>query len=306
MTKEEVRKLFDQITVWKQGDKRAPHKPLLILYILGRIFNGYTDPVSFQDVDVNVGKLLDEFGPPNKTQALYPFWYLQNDDIWNLSNMSPSPGGHLGACPTKTMMRNNDVHGSFPSEIHEILNTDRTLLLDIAGTILHSHFPRTMHEDILQAAGITTGVSPVPESEQTQEETRTRDPKFREKVLRAYEYRCAVCGFDIRVGNDLIGLEAAHIKWHAYGGPDKEQNGLALCSLHHKLFDRGAFSLSTELIFLVSENAHGSESFDDWLMRFHGQKLRNPLRSTYLPDEEYASWHIREVFRGEAREFFLI
>lgn len=27
---------FDAINVWKQGEQRAPHKPLLILYALGK------------------------------------------------------------------------------------------------------------------------------------------------------------------------------------------------------------------------------------------------------------------------------
>lgn len=305
MTKEEVKELFNQITIWKQGDKRAPHKPLLILYMLGRILRGDLTNAPFEDVDTNVGKLLDEFGPQNKTQALYPFWYLQNDDIWKLTNLPGTADDNLGSCPTKTRMRNLNVSGGFTHEVLEVLSLDRTLILEIAGNILHNHFPSTMHEDIFQEIGIDGDISLLTGTYSAPTKSRIRDPKFREKVLRAYEYRCAVCGFDIRVGNDLVGLEAAHIKWHAYGGPDEEQNGLALCSLHHKLFDRGAFSLSNELIFLVSENAYGSKSFDDWLMRYHGQELRNPLRSNYLPREEYASWHIREVFRGEAREYLL-
>jgi predicted restriction endonuclease len=57
----------------------------------------------------------------------------------------------------------------------------------------------------------------------------------------------AVCGFDVRLGNILIAIEAAHIKWHQAGGPDEERNGLALCSLHHKLFDRGVFTVSNSM-----------------------------------------------------------
>lgn len=36
---------------------------------------------------------------------------------------------------------------------------------------------------------------------------KKRDPKFRDYVLTAYEYRCAVCGFDLRLGNVTVGLE---------------------------------------------------------------------------------------------------
>jgi len=33
-----------------------------------------------------------------------------------------------------------------------------------------------------------------------------------------------------------------HIRWHAHGGPDKVPNGLALCALHHRLFDHRAIT----------------------------------------------------------------
>ena len=113
---------------------------------------------------------------------------------------------------------------------------------------------------------------------------------------------CAICGFDVNLGLQPVALEAAHIKWHQAGGPDEEVNGLALCSLHHKLFDRGAFTLSNELEILVSEDAHGTAGFQEWLMRFHGEKLNFPQRQIYYPNEDYTSWHVREVFQGEYRE----
>jgi putative restriction endonuclease len=74
-------------------------------------------------------------------------------------------------------------------------------------------------------------------------------------VLTAYQFQCAGCGFNVRVGDLLVFLEAAHIKWHQAGGPDSEANGVALCALHHKLFDRGAFTLSKDMKIQVSEKA---------------------------------------------------
>lgn len=60
-----------------------------------------------------------------------------------------------------------------------------------------------------------------------------------ELVLTAYEYRCAFCGYDGRIGVVPVGIEATHGRWWAFGGPDDVDNGLCLCSLHHKLFDKG-------------------------------------------------------------------
>jgi putative restriction endonuclease len=84
-------------------------------------------------------------------------------------------------------------------------------------------------------------------------------------------------------------------------GPDEERNGLALCVLHHKLFDLGAFTLEPGGCLLVSEQAHGSAGFDDSLMRHHGGPVRRPQRPEWHPGPEYLAWHGREVFKGAAR-----
>jgi putative restriction endonuclease len=105
----------------------------------------------------------------------------------------------------------------------------------------------------------------------------------------------------MRLGDSIVGLEAAHIKWHQAGGPCSENNGLALCSLHHKLFDRGVFTLSVGGDVLVSERAHGNSGFEDWLMTFHGKKLVSPQRPSQIPSQNFVKWHNKEVFQGPHR-----
>jgi putative restriction endonuclease len=112
---------------------------------------------------------------------------------------------------------------------------------------------------------------------------------FRDAVLIAYEYRCALTGFDLRLGQDTVGLDAAHIKMGAAGGPDEPANGLALTTLHHKLFDRGAFTLRPDLTVVVSEHANGA-ALDQALLQYHGRRIRPPQRA-----------HERELFQGRPR-----
>jgi putative restriction endonuclease len=84
--------------------------------------------------------------------------------------------------------------------------------------------------------------------------------------------------------------------------PDIETNGLALCILHHKLFDRGAFMVSQARQVQVSEYAYGSTGFTEWLLDFHGKAIRAPLSPQYTPQDEYLHWHWQQVFRHPARE----
>jgi putative restriction endonuclease len=68
-----------------------------------------------------------------------------------------------------------------------------------------------------------------------------RSPQFRAAVLEAYRHRCAICGIQL----DLV--EAAHIVPHAHPqGLDVINNGVALCTLHHKSFDMGLLYLDED------------------------------------------------------------
>lgn len=83
MLREDIIKSFDRIRIWKKGDERAPHKPLLILYALGQLSRGGPNDFAFCDAAPVLTSLLEEFGPTRKSYSPeYPFWYLQNDSLW--------------------------------------------------------------------------------------------------------------------------------------------------------------------------------------------------------------------------------
>ena len=131
---------------------------------------------------------------------------------------------------------------------------------------------------------------------------RRRDPGFRERVLRAYEYRCCVCGFNLRIGHMPAGLEAAHIQWHHVGGPDVEPNGLSLCALHHKLFDLGVFTVEpTEHRVMFSQHAMSANRGVDGEMQFHGKTIHFPQHVQLLPAPEFLEWNRKNVFKAPAR-----
>ena len=49
MTPDEIRDRFNSITVWKRGGERAPHKPLLALYAIGRVLRGEPRLAAYAD-----------------------------------------------------------------------------------------------------------------------------------------------------------------------------------------------------------------------------------------------------------------
>ncbi len=193
----------------------------------------------------------------------------------------------------KRELLKHHVEGGFPEPIFSGLRKNPRLLADVAKGLLDQSFPASVHEDILSAVGLDLPLHVAVRA--------SRDPGFRSRVLTAYEYRCAVCGFDVRLGSVSLGIEAAHIKWHQAGGPDVEANGLALCVLHHKLFDRGAFTVSASGRVELSEQLHGSTGFRELLLAHHGKPVRPPPNPTHRPEGQYLAWHHKEVFQGPAR-----
>jgi putative restriction endonuclease len=287
MNSAELKERIKNLTIWKKGDQRAPHKPLLILYALGQMQHKKARFLSYVDTKEPMKDLLKEFGPYRQTyHPEEPFVRLTNDGIWTLNRDVDSVqiNGHW--------LSKHGVLGGFNDEVYSLLRNDPNLVQEITEMVLHNHFPETVHEDILTAVGLDFD---------TCLSNQHRDSKFRDRVLKAYEFSCAVCGFNVRLGNNLIAVEAAHIKWHQAGGPDKEENGIALCAMHHKLFDRGVFTITDSKELLVAEEANGTQGFQEWLMRYHGQQIRLPIHPDYQPKSSFVNWHIREVFRGPGR-----
>ena len=274
--------------MWKSYGERAPHKTLLVLLAFGQLLNNKKN-ISYEEIAPKLKDLLEEFGPPRKNQRpQYPFIRLVNDGIWDIK-----ADENLDTLKdySNSFLISTNVIGRFKSELIQEFNRNPSLLLRITKILLNDNFPESLHEDILQASGIDL----------SDHKIKKRDSQFRDRVIKAYEYKCAVCGFNVRLSNALVAIEAAHIRWHQAGGPDTEDNGIALCSMHHKLFDRGVFTVNKNMEFIVSDRAHGSDGFKDWLLRFHGNSIRNPQNPHYFPKESYLQWHFKEVFKGKAR-----
>jgi putative restriction endonuclease len=51
MTRDEILHLFAGLNVWRRRGQRAPHKPLLVLYALGRWQRGEAGDVPFRDAE---------------------------------------------------------------------------------------------------------------------------------------------------------------------------------------------------------------------------------------------------------------
>ena len=298
---EDLLQRFHKLNVWKSQGRRAPHKPLLALWAIGRCLRRERRLASYQVVDRELGVLLSQFGPHRvNIRTDYPFWHMRNDDVWEVDRP------HLVRCTSKGDARIGDlkrhrIRAGFKVSVVAAFQRDPALALQVAGVLVSKHFPSTLHEAILEATSIPTQL-PTRLERTTADDfvlvpRRRRDPTFRRRILAAYGSRCAVCEFDVRFQDDPLALEAAHVKWHEAKGPADVANGLSLCALHHELFDSGAFTLLPDLRLIVAEVLSGT-GLHQALRRYHGKPLlAPPLEGFPAPAPVFLKWHAREVFK---------
>lgn len=116
---------------------------------------------------------------------------------------------------------------------------------------------------------------------------------FRRAVLASYDYKCCVCSIDLPVL-----LNASHIiPWSI----DKQnrvnpENGLCLCVLHDRAFDRGILTVDEGMNIIISRGVCKSrnEFVHRTIINFAAKTIRVPHR--FFPRPEFLLWHFRNVF----------
>ncbi|MBI5889014.1 MAG: HNH endonuclease [Deltaproteobacteria bacterium] len=99
-------------------------------------------------------------------------------------------------------------------------------------------------------------------------------------------------------------VEAAHIVPHSSLGRDDIWNGLALCRLHHWVFDIGWLTLRDDYTIQVSSKAHSLPSDfgrlgDYEFIRTYSTKSTKillPRKSEIYPHHNAIQWHRQNIF----------
>lgn len=293
------RQLLSDLHTWKRGSQRAVHKPLLTLMLIARAEAGLPAEVRFAEIEEQLARYLREFGPTRRSyHPEFPFWHLQTDGFWKVGNPSGLRRKTGGNSPSRSTLLKAGATAAVPNDLWKALQRDSRLREELTSRLLNDFWPASQHPAIRSALALPEGAGDPGDSEPG----RRRDPRFRTDVLTAYERRCAICGYDGRLADVLLGVEAAHVKWWGYGGPDIVGNGMALCAFHHVAFDAGALGLTDDLRVLVSAQVSGQTRVEEWLHGFAGRRIGGPQAGFPGPKAGFVRWHRREVFKGPARE----
>lgn len=136
-------------------------------------------------------------------------------------------------------------------------------------------------------------------------EISIRKRGFRQAVIEAYDFKCAVCGLKLNSPQRKIWeVEAAHIVPRSSKEKDDILNGVSLCHLHHWTFDVGWFSIFDDYTILISPEA---DNLSDELGKMGNynfiksiaqsiQKISLPSHENIFPHLNAIRWHRENVF----------
>jgi putative restriction endonuclease len=112
---------------------------------------------------------------------------------------------------------------------------------------------------------------------------RLHQAHFRRLVLQAYRHRCSVCELRVRPL-----LDAAHIVPDREAGDASVQNGLGLCVLHHRAFDRGLLRVRPDYTVEIAPAAspRGDEFAARALQDFDGSRIVLPRDRAMWPSPD--------------------
>ncbi len=135
----------------------------------------------------------------------------------------------------------------------------------------------------------------------TTREISIRSRGFRQAVIQAYDFRCALCGLKINSPDGKIWeAQAAHIVPHSANGKDDILNGMSLCRLHHWAFDTGWFSLENDYSVILSNRwdalPQNFGRMGNMPILHEKSRIILPGDSNAYPHPAALDWHRNNVF----------
>jgi len=291
------RRQIENMTRW--GNK--PHKPIMLLAVLDMMDTGeiVANRIVLSD------KLVERFthifeilaGPGDRCQPALPFYHLRSSEFWTLV---PNPGKEEDCKHSSTLgagigkLRQVVAYARLDDELYRQLQ-DTSARADIRHYILRTFFgevPRARLDPLIKAP-VTASAdddSRIAEEMGSHSPQGPTDGSFADKVLAAYDYRCALCGLRILIPDVRPPVEAAYLVPPPYASDDSVGNGIALCRLHLWAFDSALMAPTPEYQWRASSCLDPRRDSERELLRYDGESVLLPDDRNLWPIQERLVW----------------
>lgn len=294
---------------------RAPHKPLLLLSILDLFAEGAVS-TNLIELTPDLSELFTLYWsrifPPHtgkRGNIAMPFWHLQRDEFWRLL---PRPGQEAvlaGSSKIHSSSRINELSfgAQLDEELYNLLQVEKARNHLRMALITH-YFNKPVQEELLAQTAVNVAafhyseqlLSDAHQAIHIQQQEITpvvRDQGFRRAIVKAYDYRCAICGLRILTADGHTVVAAAHIIPWSVSQNDDPRNGLALCHLCHWTFDEGLVTFTDRYRVKASPQLTAFPNSPGHLLAYSGHNLLGPDDKYLWPFIESIRWHRKERFR---------
>jgi len=306
---------FSKLNVDKNRNRysagKAPHKPILLLSLMLLHSKGKVD-LSDIKVDMHLSETWSELWRvldyPRPGPIHLPMYHMRSDGFWNVEFVAGENVGQpksirqlermvksirldddlidaLDDEVSRDRLINALLHGGYFSE-EEVMGMKRSI-----ETILSSFdYQERLSHDVLNefnAEGVPDTFVNGP----------SRSAGFRRSILETYDETCSVCGMNIRTSAGVSIIDAAHILPFSRFQNDDIRNGLALCKIHHWLFDRGIITSDERYRVLISPTVEDEEP-SGVLTGLRRRELILPEKAERYPHHVALEWHRKNIFQA--------
>lgn len=303
---------FRTLKVNRRGGRASPHKPCMLLAVLGLAEAGKLDANEIRFDPPLLERYAALFkvvrGPADHLNPYFPFFHLRGDEFWHLQ---PKPGREpvLNALPTVRSIREVEENIEFARvdpELHALMLQPeaRKALRDELVTAWFGSYAEQLnrffrdersadqYESDLRKQLLGEKVAPELASE------AARSTAFRRIVSEAYDYRCAASGWRIILPDTSVLVEAAHLIPFAESHDDDPRNGIALAPTFHWALDRHVIAPGADLKWHISEVLDERLPENRPLLDLAGKPIFLPRDRALWPKTEALKWRVTRLLKS--------
>lgn len=299
---------------------RAPHKPFLLLSIMDLVANKQVKS-NFFELDAELMDTFDLYwetiiGSDRDSNVLMPFYHMASEGFW-----------HLVAAPGMEQALVSGGRIKSFRQFHQValgarLNDDLFSLFlepdardNLRRVLIERYFTPDIRPEVVKVGRITAesfvysrelidrvkGRFTLKEAPATDEIylTEARSVGFRRVVVDAYKHTCSFCGIRVITPDKHTAVAAAHIVPWSHSHIDDPRNGIALCGLHHWIFDNGLVCVGEDYIIKVSPAATSEENVAALIVALDGRAMQLPNVQLLWPARSALRWHVDNIFWSE-------
>ncbi len=309
-TLDQYLKAFRSLNVNRSGGSASPHKPCMLLAMLGLSEAGDLGQNKIRFDPALLERYMKFFAVVRRERdhanPHFPFFHLKSEGFWHLQPLSGREAV-VEAMPTAqsaAAITGNIEWVWLDPALHELVLEERSrtalreeLLVAWFGSqrkdleqVLNEERSSDRYEALLRES--TIGSDKV--LEQTPQET-ARSSAFRRIVSENYDYRCAASGWRIILPEGRVMVEAAHLIPFAESHDDDPRNGIALTPTFHWALDAHVISPGPDYAWHVSKILDERVADNQPLLALEGKTLMLPKEKTLWPKKEALEWRLEHL-----------